>query len=408
MQLSFIALFKIMKNQSIRNIIKTYPSLFLYSIVILFLSIGVIATTGTKYVGMISIVLFSFIGAYWFFKKYLKIKLQFENPLKMKHLTTLFFVFCLVVFSWDILEYGGFPVVGAKDISTVRELTELRGQIHAGTNKLLIYLFAWNIRAFMPFALVLFYITNRKWFFYTILTISCVYAFVMMQKSYILSILVPLLCILIIRRKYIFAGFLIFIAGATIYSLIAITAHITDTDAAYTGKTVTIDETFTSKLYRYTIGISNRIFVVPGEMVAGWFDAIPDKKPFLMGDGYKIVAKIKGNEYHNYSTELYPIIRPHYHERGLTGSVNVATFMREYSNFGVLGLILSSIFMGFFFVTIENLFGQQQEFYWAINLFPIFLLTSGSILTILFSGGWLMLILLYFVFKKELTTAQKV
>jgi hypothetical protein len=36
-----------------------------------------------------------------------------------------------------------------------------------------------------------------------------------------------------------------------------------------------------------------------------------------------------------------------------------------------------------------------------LNLFPIFLLSSGSLTTILFSGGWGLVMVLFWIFKKE-------
>jgi len=42
-----------------------------------------------------------------------------------------------------------------------------------------------------------------------------------------------------------------------------------------------------------------------------------------------------------------------------------------------------------------------------LNLFPIFLLSSGSLTTILFSGGWGIVMVLFWLFKKEFDEEQK-
>ena len=43
-------------------------------------------------------------------------------------------------------------------------------------------------------------------------------------------------------------------------------------------------------------------------------------------------------------------------KKGLKGNVNVASFMYEYANFGIYGLILSGAFLGLLFLSIEKIF----------------------------------------------------
>ncbi|MCB9189682.1 MAG: hypothetical protein H6599_10435 [Flavobacteriales bacterium] len=144
------------------------------------------------------------------------------------------------------------------------------------------------------------------------------------------------------------------------------------------------------------------MFFVPGEMVGLWFDFIPSEKPYFYGDGYPILPTLKGHEYVDYNKELYPLIRPKYAERGLHGSVNVATFVREYANFGYPGLILSSLFLAVFLYFLEKLFADSLTILISMNLIYLLLLSSSNLFTILFSGGWLVLISLYFIFKSTL------
>ena len=95
-------------------------------------------------------------------------------------------------------------------------------------------------------------------------------------------------------------------------------------------------------------------------------------------------GKLYSFKYIDYSKELYPILKPNYAKKGLSGTVNVASFVREYSNFGYLGLVLGGALIALVLVFIDKMFLGYENFYYSINLFPIFLFSSSSILTILY------------------------
>ena len=133
-----------------------------------------------------------------------------------------------------------------------------------------------------------------------------------------------------------------------------------------------------------------------------WFENIPSKKPFLKGTGYRFYAKLVGKEYHNYAQELYPIIYPKHVEKGFHGNINVASFMYDYSNFGKSGLILAGFILALIFIFIESLFKNHLLLKVCLNAFPIFMLSSSALTILLFSGGWGLYILLFFLFKKHL------
>ena len=135
-------------------------------------------------------------------------------------------------------------------------------------------------------------------------------------------------------------------------------------------------------------------------MLNGW-KTFQKKKPFLYGAGYHFASKLGAMEYRDYSTELYPIIKPHYAKRGIQGSVNTASFMYEYSNFGNIGMILSALLTALIFVFTEKVFYDNFISKISLNFFPIFLLSSGALTTALFSGGWGLVIVLYYIFARE-------
>ena len=146
--------------------------------------------------------------------------------------------------------------------------------------------------------------------------------------------------------------------------------------------------------------IFKRVIVVPGKMVSEWFRIIPKEKPFLRGNGYKLGSKINREPFHDYSKELHPLVFPEYGKQGIEGTVNVAHFMREYSNFGAIGLVISGFVTALFFILLNQVFlNVSLVNKLAFNSFPIFLMSSGSLTTILLTGGWFFTIVLFFILK---------
>jgi len=239
----------------------------------------------------------------------------------------------------------------------------------------------------------------------------------LMQKSFIITLLLPALIYVIFNKKYLFTIKYIILIIGIIFSLSIIAnpdeediqsntnideQEINQLDSNNVLIENTSEESKFYKLYRIYIGLKNRVIVVPGEIVSEWFEAVPSEKPFLNGLGYRFVAKLRGKEHVNYSDDLYPIIRPQYAERGLTGTVNTASFMYDYVNFGKIGLIISGFILSILFLFIESIFKSEFVFKLSLNLFHILILSSTALTTTLFSGGWFILIFLFFVFKKNL------
>jgi len=152
------------------------------------------------------------------------------------------------------------------------------------------------------------------------------------------------------------------------------------------------------KVERIAQGLYNRVLILPGEIVSEWFRLIPAEKPFLAGDGYRLVAKLRGHPFVNYSVDLYKVLYPEYVAQGLNGTVNVASFMYDYANFGTSGLILAGFLLALLLVIMELIFKDDLVGKMSINIFPILLLSSGALTTLLFSGGWGFLILMYYLF----------
>ena len=91
-----------------------------------------------------------------------------------------------------------------------------------------------------------------------------------------------------------------------------------------------------------------------------------------------MLAPILGCNYKNYGQELYDDIFPKYAAIGIYENVNTTSFMYDYANFGLAGLVLAGFIMGFLISSIDFIFSFSLMFKFAINGFYILMLSSSA------------------------------
>ena len=396
----------------IKTFIKNHTLFSIYTMVFLILLYGVIETSGSKYVFnmfLFFIPLITFYFGFTYLAKSKKLK-GFSSLKKIPDLLPDYSILiltgiCIFLIIGHLIHIGGSPGIKGFSIMDTTNIVDLRRNITSESSSLWNYLSSFNIKAILPFSLLLLAFKKKKLLLGILITIGIFYAFSLMQKSYILTVLFPIILLTLFQKKYFQSIGLFLICGIVIISLIYIQNPQMrgGVDNVTKVETPIVKRVNDTKSYpiRVILGLKHRIFVVPGEMVSQWFHHIPKNKPFLYGGGYGFICKMKGIKHVEYSKVLYPIIRPKYAEKGLQGSVNTASFMYEYSNFGNAGLVLSALFLGFLLFFIESIFGNNVLLKTSLNLFPIFMLSSGALTTALFSGGWGLVIVLYYIFARE-------
>lgn len=132
----------------------------------------------------------------------------------------------------------------------------------------------------------------------------------------------------------------------------------------------------------------DRVIVVPGDVAAIWFDAIPEVIPYGEGCGYRFLTPLIGCEFQNYSTILYAKLYPEETAQGLRGTVNAASMMTAYANFGMAGIAISAIMHGFLAWVLYILFHRTPALSPPFNGIYLVLLSSGDLFTLMLSGGW--------------------
>lgn len=326
--------------------------------------------------------------------------LKFNQKLMVKFLI----IAGLGMVASHLLFLGGSPAVESLDLMKISEVNIKRKSIGTNSHFIWKYLSSINIKAILPFLLLILLIKKNK-IYWVVFFIGVFYCFSLMQKSHILSFLIPVLLYTLFKKNWLYSlkygiTIAVVIIGLIFVSSPSLRGGMNDLRKSE----LKSQKSNESKIVSISKSLTKRIFIMPGEMVGNWFEIIPKKKPFLKGKGYNAFCKMTNQKYHDYNLELYPVIFPDYANQGIKGSVNSAHFMRGYSNFGNVGLLLSAIMLALMLFVLNIFFqSSNQIMKLSINLFPIFLLSSGSLSTILFSGGWGLMILLFWIFKNDLT-----
>ena len=383
-----------------------HSAISLYILILFWLAFGVYQESGMEYVDIIvyhGLFITVFYAALFFLSNKLDFSIHsktispaISDKYKYKAVKVLSLV-CFTFIGFHFVKLGFVPAIKAIGNDSMLEIANIRRDITAESPLLTNYISSIILKGILPFILLYFAVKNNKLFFSITLLIGSFYCFGLMQKSFIIILVIPSLIYVSVKKKwlYVFTNVLVIVSVVISLGLIA---NQGDSPELKSKKPDGEEKVGVLDLVG---GIKDRVLYVPGKVVANWFQLIPDEKPFLHGDGYNFLAKLRGREYTDYSVELYPIMYPEYAEVGYKGTVNTATFVYDYANFGLKGIMIGGVFLSLFMVVLENLFVHDQLLKFSLNLFPMVLLSSTALSTLLFSGGWFFLITLYILFLKK-------
>jgi len=404
-------------RDTLKSTLRTNGLFWGYTLVFLLVVYGVLEVNKSKYVGELALYFTVFTSAYWvsfLLLKKMNLKssvfdfpalfLKWINPISLIIIS----VVCIIV---HFIFIHGFPSIQALGVYKLSEVVKLRASITESVPSWVNYMFSWNLKAIIPFTLAMLFLKGDKKWYWIYYFISITYAFLLMQKSFILLVLAPVGIIALFEKKWFYVlkfGFssIVIVFFLTYIQNVTMRGGINDIQLEYEKET----QSTGSIVMNIFLGLKDRVAVTPGRIVTKWFDHIPKDKPFLKGNGFKIYTKLSGGEFHDYTEELYPLVYKENAKHGLKGTVNVAGFMRGYANFGLLGLGLAALGLACYLVILEWVFREQTLIKFALNIFPLVMLSSSSLLTIIFSGGWLLTIILFVVFRHllsaEITTPK--
>ncbi len=392
---------------SLVDYIRKHPFFTVYCFIIIFLFPGVYYKSGYQFFDELILHLVAFIVLYFLLSKYLPsspVKLNLFAADKFKALSeylpnaALVLVSCFVVFHF--LHLGFLPLLSSAQSDNIVDIALIRQNVTVQSSGWVNYLSSFIMRAVIPFFVVYSCIAQKKQFFIAWVIVGAFYALNLIQKSHIVMAFVPLALYFVLNKKYLKSIAVMLIPVVGVFFLVILTnpGKVTQQDQQ-------VEFTAQEQLNNSSQSLARRLLIVPGKTVGDWFLLIPAEYPFLHGCGYRF-AKLFGCEYTEYSKLFYPRLYPHYAIKGLKGTVNVASFMYEYSNFGKIGLVLGALIIALLFFTVQKLFAGEFIWLMVFNFFPVLMLSSKSFTTLLFSGGWGLTILLFFLFRDKLIVAD--
>ena len=371
-------------------LVKAHPYLTTYLFVFALLQVGLIYSSGLTYATPLLFLFFlPLLALYGVFSK---LNFPFAFPERnIKHLEKYIFIFALLIIVLHLLWLGKIPFLEAWQAAKLSDANSIRKLSSADLPKWLHYASTWSIRALLP-ASALFFLFRKNYLgFFLSIGVGSFYGLALLQKSLIFWVGFPVLVYFFLNRKW-WAGILSTVVMGVLF-VVAVFAN----NPQLHGGQHDLKPTLAKKGSANVVseGIFKRIFIVPGKTMSMWFAHVPKDKPYLYGKDFGPYAKLTGQKTADYNLELYALFYPDYAKQGVQGSVNTAHFMRTYANFGWWGLPFAAALLAFFFQFLNIVHRKTNAILaFSLQIFPLLLLSSGSLLTLLFSGGWGLILLL--------------
>lgn len=376
--------------------IQAHPYFSSYLLVYGLLQIGLLNTSGLTYATPLFFLFFLPFIVFYFGLPVAKLKFDIPS-FNCPKLAWVLLGFGGLVAILHLIWLGKIPFMEAWQTRQLSEANLIRKIGSASLPKWLHYASTWSVRAILPTSALFFLIKKNKIGFALSLFVGVFYGLALLQKSLVLWVSIPILLYFLLQRHWIRA--ILMMAFTGFLFVLAIFANNPQLHGGVNDlRTPTHSEQKSSQVSE---GLFKRTFIVPGKTLSMWFSHVPKDKAFLYGKDFGLYAKLTGQKTADYNLELYPLFYPAYAKQGVKGSVNAAHFMRSYANFGWWGLPLAAVLLASFFQLLNIVHRKTQgRLAFCLQIFPLLLLSSGSLLTLLFSGGWGLVILLLFFSPK--------
>lgn len=364
---------------------------------------GIIHSTGSKYIGLVPIqavgfavtvgVLFAFV-----FPRFRHV-IEFRLPISSNAIAIwlVVLVTALIVLHWVAL--GRIPLLAAFAVDDVMQVALIRDSIHRTGIPLLGYIPTLTIWSGIP-VLGIYFIHRRQYkLSWLILFVGFLYALSLMQKSYPLIVLAPPALYCLLTRRLVRMALIVSMAAAGVLILFFIAnPHLRPTSQSFPSGQYSLAHKqgqLSKVVGTTTTSLLDRVFLLPGDVVAQWFSTFPAKIGYEKGCGYRFFAPLLGCKFVNNPERLYALYYPEQYRTGVQGTYNAAHFAEEYANFGPIGLLLSGILaaVALAMAAIATCRAGLSAAI-ALNLPAIMALTSAALHTTLLSGGWLTVMIL--------------
>lgn len=422
-----------------------HTAFVLYALLFLMLFSSVAMESGFAYLSYLSLYFIVLIVAYFILMRIFQplcstgiLQISFRSGFSKNTATSV--LICSVLFVIIHFMYlGHVPVITASIEDGYYDIMLIRQSIFFEAPAMYRYIPNFLVKSIFPLLLLYFFLTNRSKFWMT-MVVGTFYAIALMNKLFIVLIIMPIGVYFLLDRRYFR---LVCLSGVPILGLmfIVFAQNPMIRPAVWNGMSTCLSRHVPSSsdiesirnpklqaevsrlraqitqpresevlsgiesYFQFVDTVYRRVFVIPGQVVSAWFHRIPADVPFAEGCASRPIASLKGCEFINMPRLINDLERPQLAEQGIQGTMTAASFMEDYANFGARGLILSGVLLGLVLAVIGSIFNASWRWSLVINLIPISLLVELSLTTVLLSGGWLISILLYWILRGDFESA---
>lgn len=316
------------------------------------------------------------------------------------------------VFVAHMIMLGDIPILAAMRSSDDYSISIIRQEAYFGLPLWLRYMSDYSFKALGPALLVISYLYHKRifWFVLAVGSLYCLAVFVRILPAIFLT---PLLLLLLFQRRWLHLTLTVALLALLI--TVATSASAPDIRNSFVpeAKPPILTQTEKDLASGYLAvkkpendwrtgsvlyAIFERALFIPGQVIDQWFYFYSRPEAREHGCGYRILARFMKCEYVPVPTKLYEAFYQENTQRGMRGSLNAASFMSDYANFGPSGIVVSSFLTGLLFCVIAIIY-RDHPLALPLNIPLIMVSMETSIVTALNSGaGWLAMTALFLYF----------
>ncbi|MBC8146684.1 MAG: oligosaccharide repeat unit polymerase, partial [Bacteroidetes bacterium] len=271
-------------SKIIKSWIKNNSLLSLYLVLSVFIIIGVIVDSGSIILHYLAIYYIAFLVFYFGFKtinKRLynlsrwKYKLSIPEFPSSKNISYYIFGFIFISIVFHYIYIGFVPVIKAWQSFDYFDIVWIRRNITSESNTFWNYYSKFLLKAILPFSIVFLYIRKENKLLILAIILSFFYALSLMQKSYFVSLFIPILLYCFLNKKWIasFSFFAILVSG------ILLLVVVTNPNMRAKGENIKLIKQHPEAEYNLNyqplkgskskiiaVTLTNRVFLIPGKM----------------------------------------------------------------------------------------------------------------------------------------------
>lgn len=390
----------------IATLFRRHPLLGIHLVIFAMLLLGLVERTGLSYLGFMALYLGALLVGYVVIDRAARnIALPARTGWNVRPLAFVVLLATTVVAVLHWITVGHVPLIEALRQNDNLVVQEIRRRASADAPSWLNYASNFLLKAFIPFTLVACSGRHPKLFAW-VATVGALYAVSLVQKSYVITLFVPLWVAFLIGRRWIpFAvltsGFFVVLFFLMIVAKPEKLVQSGENERPGAANEVPVFDKGVKEnglVLDVTRSIARRVLLMPGWTVAAWFQHIPRDIPFQRGGAVRPLAAATGREFVELDRRIYDLEYPEYAAEHTQGTLGSASFMYGWANFGWWGMALSGLITAIVLRLFTLPFGERWRWAVALNVFPLLALSAAALPTVALTHGWILTLVLFLFF----------